>query len=171
MWCLYRIYQLNKRRCRCKWDASIEYLTRAIFEKQVTALHVVQMFHLFNRYVFILLKKMRTETKTVPSTWYIFNVQGCTRTDLCLKLFLAYMGNRPIFIGKSETLLSWLAICLLFWWFYLSSLSLLRKHTHQQKGRCLPNDLWSSYLQPTQPFFQFSSRRTHKFPYLTTAQK
>ena len=37
-------------------------------------------YHLFKRYVFILLTKMRTETKTVPSTWYIFNVQGCTRT-------------------------------------------------------------------------------------------
>ena len=35
-------------------------------------------YHLFKRYVFILLTKMRTETKTVPSTWYIFNFQGCT---------------------------------------------------------------------------------------------
>ena len=35
----------------------------------------------FNWYVFILLTKMRTETKTVPSTWYIFNFQECTHTD------------------------------------------------------------------------------------------
>ena len=24
VWCLYRIYQLNKSRCRCKWDVTIE---------------------------------------------------------------------------------------------------------------------------------------------------
>ena len=35
---------------------------------QLTALHVVRTFHRFKRYVFILLTKMRTETKTVPST-------------------------------------------------------------------------------------------------------
>ena len=74
VWCLYRFYQRNKSRCRCKWDVTIEYLTRAIFEKQLTALHVVRTFHRFNQYVFILLTKMRTETKTVPSTWYIFDV-------------------------------------------------------------------------------------------------
>ena len=27
----------------CKWDVTIEYLTRAIFEKQLTALHVVSL--------------------------------------------------------------------------------------------------------------------------------
>ena len=76
----HRIYWLNKSRCRCrcKWDATT---TRAIFEKQLTALHVGHEFHLFNWYVFILMRKMRTETKTVPSTWYIFKVQGCTHTD------------------------------------------------------------------------------------------
>ena len=45
-----------------------EYLTRAVFVKQWTALHVVRTTHLFSRYVFISLTKMRTETKTVPST-------------------------------------------------------------------------------------------------------
>ena len=30
--------------------------------------------HLLKRYVFILLTKMQTETKTVPSTWYTFDV-------------------------------------------------------------------------------------------------
>ena len=34
----------------------------------VTALHVVRTFHRFKRYVFILLTKMQTETKTVPTT-------------------------------------------------------------------------------------------------------
>ena len=29
----------------------------------------------------------------------------------------AHMRNHRIFMGKSEALLSWLAICLLFWWF------------------------------------------------------
>ena len=43
VWCLYRFYQRNKSRCRCKWDVTIEYLTRAIFEKQLTALHVVRI--------------------------------------------------------------------------------------------------------------------------------
>ena len=52
LWCLYRCYQLNKSRCRRKWDVTIEYLTRAILDKQLTTLHVVH--HLFKRYVFIL---------------------------------------------------------------------------------------------------------------------
>ena len=44
-WRLYRFYQLNKSRCccRCKCDVTIENLTRAIFEKQSTALHVVRI--------------------------------------------------------------------------------------------------------------------------------
>ena len=86
MWFRFKIYQLNKSRCRCscKWDVTIDYLTRAIFEKQLTALHVARTFRRFNRYVFILLTKMPTETKTVPSTWYIFNVQGCTRTEFSI---------------------------------------------------------------------------------------
>ena len=54
-------------------DGSCRPWAEAVFRRRNT-------FHLFNRYVFILLTKMRTETKTVPSTWYIFNVQGCTRT-------------------------------------------------------------------------------------------
>ena len=90
-------------------------------------------FIFFNRYEFILLTKMRTETKTVPSTWYVFNVQRCTHSDfhICaLFALLAYIRNRPIFIRKSEAFLSWLAICLIFWWFYLSSVWWLRKYYH-----------------------------------------
>ena len=110
---------LNKNRCRCKWDVPFEYLTRAIFEKQLRALYVVHTFHLFNRYVFILLTKMRTETdliyfqrSDVYTHWF---------SHMCLTLLLAFMRNQRIFLGKSEALLSLLAICLLFWWFYLSS--------------------------------------------------
>ena len=43
-------------------------VTRAIFKKQLTALHVVCIIVFFKRYVFILLTKMWTETKTVPLT-------------------------------------------------------------------------------------------------------
>ena len=67
-------------------EMPLSNLTRAVFEKQSTALHELQTFHLFNRYVFILLTKMRTETKTVPSTWYVFNVQRCTHTDFHIGL-------------------------------------------------------------------------------------
>ena len=101
MWCLNRIYQLNqsRSRCKCSWDATIVYLTHAILEKQLTALNVVHTFHLFNWYVFILLTKTRTETKTVPSTWYIFNVQALYThwlfSLMCHILSLAYMRNRP----------------------------------------------------------------------------
>ena len=46
-----------------------------------------------------------------------------------------------------------------------------QKHAHQQEGHCLPHDLCPSHLQPTQPFYQFPSRRMHMFSYHTTAQK
>ena len=117
------------------------------FEKQLTALHVVRTFHLFNWYVFILLTKMRTKTKTTPSmtgkvfwgfVWDNGRYLQCTRfpfchdliyfqrsgvctlwfSHMCLILFLAYTRNRRSFVGKSEALLSWVAICLLFGWFY-----------------------------------------------------
>ena len=43
VWCLYRFYQRNKSRCRCKWDVTVEYLTRVTLKKQLTALHVVRI--------------------------------------------------------------------------------------------------------------------------------
>ena len=43
VWCLNGFYQRNKSRCRCKWDVTLEYLTRATFEKQLTTLHVVRI--------------------------------------------------------------------------------------------------------------------------------
>ena len=82
VWCLYRFYQRNKSRCRFKRDVTIEYLTRVTFEKQLTALQMVRSIIFFKRNVFILLSKMRTETKTVPSTWYIFDVSRSHHINL-----------------------------------------------------------------------------------------
>ena len=39
-------------------------------------------YYLFKRYVFILLTKMRTKAKIVPSTWYIFNVSRSHHINL-----------------------------------------------------------------------------------------
>ena len=46
VWCLCRFYQRNKSRCRCrfKWDVTIEYLTRATFEKQLCTWSVLSFF-------------------------------------------------------------------------------------------------------------------------------
>ena len=64
----------------CKWDVTIEYLTRAIFEKhwQLSTWSVVSS---FKRYVYFV-DKMRTETKTVPSTWYIFSISRSHHVNL-----------------------------------------------------------------------------------------
>ena len=64
--------------------------TRNIRETILTALHLVHTFHLFSRYVFTLLTKMWTGTKTVPSTWYIFNVEGCSHTDFHICALYCY---------------------------------------------------------------------------------
>ena len=48
----------------------------------------IREIHLFNRYVFIFLTKMRTKTRTFLSTWYIFNVQKCTHTDFPLVSYI-----------------------------------------------------------------------------------
>ena len=45
------------------------------------------------------------------------------------------------------------------------------RHTHQQKGHCLHDDLCPSHLEPTQPYIQFPSRQMHKFSHHTTTQK
>ena len=81
----------------------MEYLTRAIFEKQLTALHVVRTFHL--SCVFILVTKMRTETKTVPSTSTIFNIQGCILTDFHICALYGYWltwGTGEFLSGKAK---------------------------------------------------------------------
>ena len=95
------------------------------FEKQkcsqLTALHLVRKFHLFNRYVF----KSADWDQNCSFEMICFQRSGVYTHwffHMCLILLLAYYRkNRRIFIGKSEELLSWLAICLIFWWFYLSS--------------------------------------------------
>ena len=105
---------------------------------------MVHTFHLFNWYVFIMLTKTRTETKTVPSTWYIFSVQAYTHTDfhMCHTLSLAYTRNRP------------------------------HKHTRTNKKDtvCLMTSAHPTF-SPHNIFFQFPSRRMHKFSYHTTVQK
>ena len=103
---------------------------------------------------------MRTEIKTVPSTWYIFNVQGCTQTDFSIcalyRYWLSASGTSEYFFEKSEELL--LVVL------SLTCLVTTQTHTHQQKGPCLPHDLCPSYLQPTQPFFSIAI--TAKTPFL-----
>ena len=39
VWCLYRIYQLNKSRCRCRCMRCHHWIFNSIFQKQLTALH------------------------------------------------------------------------------------------------------------------------------------
>ena len=230
--------------------------TRNIRETILTALHLVHTFHLFSRYVFTLLTKMWTGTKTVPSTWYIFNVQGCSHTDfhICalycywltwrigeflrekrsvafltghlftflVVLILICLVTTQILICENQTtwrleiLLRTIVAALLktkcngrfvmnkryqkagkeyfrrvqmivkdegykyfparatfdAWSCPPSPPSVPQtRHTHQQKGHFLPDDLCPSHLQPTQPYFQFPSRQMHKFSYHTTAQK
>ena len=87
-------------------DVDVNKMSRAIFEKQSTALHVVRTFHLFNRYyMFSLLTKMRTETETVASTWYSFNVQGCTHTDFHISALYCHWltwGTDEFRLGKAR---------------------------------------------------------------------
>ena len=53
-------------------------------------------------------------------------------SHMCLILLLAYKRNQRIVIGKSEALLWWLAICLLFLWFYLPSVWWLEIGLHEE---------------------------------------
>ena len=99
LWCEYRFYQHNKSRCRCKWDVTIEYLTRETFEKQLTALHVVRIIIFFKWYVFILLTKMWTKTRNMDQD------QKCRpRPKLFLRLdiFLTFLDHITItYLRKS----------------------------------------------------------------------
>ena len=100
MWCLNRIYQLNQgiSRCKCSWDATIVYLTHSIFEKQLTALNVVHTFHLFNWYVFILLKKNANRDQNCSFDLIYLRRSGVYThwfSLMCHILSLAYMRNRP----------------------------------------------------------------------------
>ena len=99
LWCEYRFYQHNKSRCRCKWDVTIEYLTRKTFEKQLTALHVVRIIIFFKWYVFILLTKMWTKTRNMDKD------QKCRprpKLFLQLNIFLTFLDHITItYLRKS----------------------------------------------------------------------
>ena len=236
-WCLYRIHQLDKRGCRCKWGVTIEYLTRAIFEKQLTALHVVHKFHLFNRYVFA---KNADRDQNCSLDLIYFQRSGVFThwfSHMCLILLLAYTRNRRIFVGKNgvtfvTSLLFTFQVVLSLIWLVTTKIlisenqtiwrleillrtivaALLKtkcngrfvknkrypetgkeyfrivwmivkdedyiyfaaratfdarscppspssapqiRHTNQQEGHCLSDDLCPSHLLPTQPYFQF----------------
>ena len=73
----------------------------------VTIKYLTRTISIFNRYVF--------------THWF---------SHMCLILLVAYMANWRIFMGKSEALLSWLAICLLFSWCYLTSDWWLHKYSY-----------------------------------------
>ena len=83
---------------RVVWlDVCIEFtnLIKVVVDVDVSRCHYqifnlrnIREIHLFNRYVFILLTKMRTKTRTFLSTWYIFNVQKCTHTDFPLVSYI-----------------------------------------------------------------------------------
>ena len=71
VWCLYRYYQCNKSRCRFKRDVTIEYLTRATLETQLTALNVVRIIIFFSgmclfcwQIWFTLVKSVQTSHQT-----------------------------------------------------------------------------------------------------------
>ena len=71
VWCLYRYYQRNKSRCRFKRDVTIEYLTRATLETQLTALNVVRIIIFFSgmclfcwQIWFTLVKSVQTSHQT-----------------------------------------------------------------------------------------------------------
>ena len=71
VWCLYRFYQRNKSRCRFKRDVTIEYLTRATLETQLTALNVVRIIIFFSgmclfcwQIWFTLVKSVQTSHQT-----------------------------------------------------------------------------------------------------------
>ena len=76
---LHRVFLTSHTGCQY-WIINAQYSRN---NWQLCTLSVLSS---FNRYMFILLTKMRTGTKTVLSTWYIFNVQGCTHADfyMCL---------------------------------------------------------------------------------------
>ena len=81
VWCLYRFYQRNKSRCRFKRDVTIEYLTRATLETQLTALNVVRIIIFFSgmclfcwQIWFTLVKSVQTSHQTTraqseKTTW------------------------------------------------------------------------------------------------------
>ena len=75
---------------------------------------------------------MWTETKIVPSTWYIFNVQGCTHTDfhICaLNFYWLSWGTDRFLQGKAKRCFrDWpffVLLCFVFFFAFLVILSLI----------------------------------------------
>ena len=108
MWCLYRIYQLIKSRCRCKWD---------VFEKpkQSTALHVSVRFIFLTDMCSFCWQKCGPRPKLFLRLDIFSTFRGVhTLIFTYVPYIITDMRNRRIFMGKSEALLSWLAIRLVF---------------------------------------------------------
>ena len=114
VWCLYRIYQFNESRCRCKRDVTIECLARAIFEKHLTALHVSIPFIFSTDMCSFCWQKCGPRPKLLLRRDIFLSFWGVHTAFHIRALhcyWLACMRNRRIFIGKSEALLSSPAIC------------------------------------------------------------
>ena len=115
VWCLYRIYQLNMSPLNIK---HVQYL-RNNWQLCMSCVYFVN--------------KKKCGPRLKLFLWFdIFStfrgVHPLVFTYMCLILLLAYMRNWQIFIGKSKALLSQLAIWLLSWWFYFSSVWWLHKY-------------------------------------------
>ena len=115
VWCLYRIYQLNMSPLNIK---HVQYL-RNNWQLCMSCVYFVN--------------KKKCGLRLKLFLWFdIFStfrgVHPLVFTYMCLILLLAYMRNWQIFIGKSKALLSQLAIWLLSWWFYFSSVWWLHKY-------------------------------------------
>ena len=94
-------------------DATIKYLTCAIFEKFIFLTDIWSFF------------KQKCEPRPKLFLWIdIFStfigVHTLIFTCVDLIFLLVYMRNRRIFTGKSEALPQWLAICLLFFGGFIS---------------------------------------------------
>ena len=94
VWCLYRYYQRNKSRCRFKRDVTIEYLTRATLETQLTALNVVRIIIFFSGMCLFCWQKWFTLVKSVQTSHQTTRAQS-EKTIWRLEIIL-----QSIFIKK-----------------------------------------------------------------------
>ena len=94
VWCLYRFYQRNKSRCRFKRDVTIEYLTRATLETQLTALNVVRIIIFFSGMCLFCWQKWFTLVKSVQTSHQTTRAQS-EKTIWRLEIIL-----QSIFIKK-----------------------------------------------------------------------
>ena len=94
VWCLYRYYRRNKSRCRFKRDVTIEYLTRATLETQLTALNVVRIIIFFSGMCLFCWQKWFTLVKSVQTSHQTTRAQS-EKTIWRLEIIL-----QSIFIKK-----------------------------------------------------------------------